>query len=80
MRVLKLLRLLKFVRTQNLHDGFEPYLVGFDDLDEGGGGVHVSAEPVGLPAHEGVEASASGVGQHPLELGALLDQPRPTSW
>ena len=30
------------------------------------------AEPVGLPAHDGIEASLSGVGQHPLELGSLL--------
>ena len=58
--------------ADGVHDGFEPNLVGLDDLHEGGGWIHAPAEPVGLPADDGVEASALGVGQHPLELGALL--------
>ena len=60
------------LHVDGVHDGFEPYLVGLDDLHEGGCGVHAPAEPVGLPADDGVEAPALGVGQHPLELGALL--------
>ena len=42
------------------------------DLHECGGGVHPPAEAVGLPADDGVEVSAAGVGQHSLELGSLL--------
>ena len=41
------------------------------------GGVHAPAKAVGLPADDGVEESASGVGQHPLELGALLGRASP---
>ena len=60
------------LHVDGVHDGFEPYLVCLDDLHEGGGGVHAPAEAVGLPADDGVEASLSGVGQHPLELRSLL--------
>ena len=60
------------LHVYGVHDGFELYLVGLDDLHEGGGGVHAPAEAVRLPADDGVEAPPSGVGQHPLELGALL--------
>ena len=60
------------LHVDGVHDGFQPNLVGLDDLHEGGGGVHAPAEPVGLPADDGVKAPALGVGQHPLELGALL--------
>ena len=60
------------LHVDGVHDGFQPNLVSLDDLHEGGGGVHPPAEPVGLPAHDGVEASLSGIGQHPLELGAFL--------
>ena len=60
------------LHVDGVHDGFEPYLVGLDDLHEGGGGIHAPAEAVGLPADDGVEASLSGVGQHPLEFGPLL--------
>ena len=49
--------------------------MGLDYLHEGGGGVHPPAEAVGLPADDGVEASLPGVGQHPLELGALFGPP-----
>ena len=35
-------------------------------------GVHAAAEAVGLPADDGVEAPVPGVGEHALELGALL--------
>ena len=50
----------------------ELYLMSLDDLHEGGCGVHAPAEAVGLPADDGVEAFPPGVGQHPLELRALL--------
>ena len=60
------------LHVDGVHDGFEPNLVCLDDLHEGGGGVHPPAEAVGLPADDGVEVSAPGVGQHSLELGSLL--------
>ena len=59
------------LHVDGVQDGFELYLVRLDDLHEGGGRVHAPAEPVGLPADDGVEASPLGVGQHPLELRAL---------
>ena len=59
------------LHVDGVHDGFEPNLVCLDDLHEAGGGVH-PAEAVGLPADDGVEVSAPGVGQHSLEFGSLL--------
>ena len=50
------------LHVDGVHDGFEPNLVGLDDLHECGGWVHAPAEAVGLPADDGVEASSSGVG------------------
>ena len=64
------------LHVDGVHDGRDADPVRVDDLHEGGGGVHSPAEPVGLPAHDGVEASYLGVGQHPLELRPLL---RPAS-
>ena len=60
------------LHVDGVHDGFQPNLMGLDDLHEGGCGVHAPAEPVGLPADDGVEAPPSGVGQQSLELWALL--------
>ena len=60
------------LQVDGVHDGLEPDLVGLHDLHEDGGGVHPPAQPVGLPADDGVEASVSCVGEHPLELRALL--------
>ena len=68
------------LHVDGVQDGFEPNLVGLNDLHEGRGGVHAPAQAVGLPAHDGVEASTLGVCQHPLELGRFFDQPLPTSW
>ena len=60
------------LHVDGVHDGLDPYLVGLDDLHESGGGEHAPAEAVRLPADDGVEQTLLGVGQHPLELGALL--------
>ena len=60
------------LHVDGVHDRLKAYLVGLHHLHEGGGWVHPPAEAVGLPADDGVEASAPGVGQHPLELRALL--------
>ena len=50
--------------------------MGIDDFHECGGWVHASAESVGLPADDGIEATVAGVGEHSLELWTGL---RPTS-
>ena len=63
------------LHVDGVHDGFQPNLVGLDDLHKGGGGVHPSTQPVGLPADDGVKASPFGVGQHPLELMTLFGPP-----
>ena len=60
------------LHVDGVHDRFQVDVAGFHHLHQGGGGVHAPAEAVGLPADDGVEAVPPGVGQHPLELGALL--------
>ena len=60
------------LHVDGVHDGFQPYLVGLDDLHEGGGRIHAPAQAVGLPADDGVEASLSWRRPASLELGALL--------
>ena len=60
------------LHVDGVGDGFELYLMSLDHFHEGGGRVHAPAEAVGLPADDGVEAFPPSVGQHPLELRALL--------
>ncbi len=60
------------LHVDGVHDRLQAFLVRLDHLHEGDGRVHPTAEPVRLPANDGVEASLVCICQHPLELGALL--------
>ena len=60
------------LHVDRVHHRLDADALRLDDLHEGGGGVHAAAEAVGLPADDGVEAPVPGVGEHALELGALL--------
>ena len=58
--------------SMGVHNGCDVDPVRVNDFHESGGKVHAPTEPVGLSADDGVKAPNIGVGQHPLELRALL--------
>lgn len=58
--------------VDGVHHSFQPDLMGLHHLHQGGCRVHATAQPVSLPADDGIEQSPPSIGQHALKLGAAL--------